>query len=720
MSSLIQYAIQVILCSGVFSLYYVLALRNKSFNIYNRFYLITTSLLSVLLPLIKIDLAQPKTNINTNTWQTDIQVIAETNAAFNEVIETQTATVSNFSWMWFVYIILAVFLFFKLSRAVFKMVYLIKKHQFTKVENAWFAQSIVSGTPFSFLNYIFWNENQPLQTPIAQKMLAHELAHVQQKHTLDILFFKTLNCVFWFNPFNWYVQKEIQTIHEFLADEQAIQQGNEKELAAMLLQAVQPSTLSLIHPFFLTSIKRRINMINNNNKSKSYLMRLLPLPLMLLVFTLFAFAIKSPKENAFNKIYNVVIEAGHGGADIGVKGNNLDEKTTALKHEHELNKQYTVVIDAGHGGADKGANGNNLEEKAIALKLALAIKQLNTNQNVNLVFTRTEDVFQHVKEKAQLANNANPNLFVSLHVNDSPPEKNEKSGIEVYVSSKNKFYELSKQLANTINKEFEGFTLQPLGIKERISGIYVLQEANCPAVLFEAGFIDNEKDAALLKDKTVINIIAQKILNGIYAYLQLAETSNNNLPQADSTPKAPNKNMGFVSLSNNNIENNPLGATEEQLNEYATIINAYRENGKLKTKEIFEMPATKKERLEFLFKQMSKEQQGQQEVYFISPLKPIAKSVPTNKQVESWYNASLFGVWINDKKVNNQELKKYTAKDFAYHDVSKLYKNARKNVSYFYQVNLMTNDYYADYYKKQMADKKNLMVVRSGKWLAVN
>lgn len=114
---------------------------------------------------------------------------------------------------------------------------------------------------------------------------------------------------------------------------------------------------------------------------------------------------------------------------------------------------------------------------------------------------------------------------------------------------------------------------------------------------------------------------------------------------------------------------------------------------------------------------MSFEQQQEQDVFFRSPLVPMAKAIPTDKQLINWYNSKLFGVWVDDKRINNVDLKKYSANNFAYHTVSKLMKNAVHYGQYYYHVSLMTNDYYADYYKKRKADKKNMMVVSSSNLL---
>lgn len=80
----------------------------------------------------------------------------------------------------------------------------------------------------------------------------------------------------------------------------------------------------------------------------------------------------------------------------------------------------TIVIDAGHGGADNGASGRYSKEKDIALSIALRLEEMLKEEmpDVNVVMTRRTDVFDPVKRKAQIANQAKGDLFVCLHVNE--------------------------------------------------------------------------------------------------------------------------------------------------------------------------------------------------------------------------------------------------------------------------------------------------------------
>lgn len=102
---------------------------------------------------------------------------------------------------------------------------------------------------------------------------------------------------------------------------------------------------------------------------------------------------------------------------------------------------------------------------------------------------------------------------------------------------------------------------------------------------------------------------------------------------------------------------------------------------------------------------MSEQQQAQQLVVFGLLPPPMEKSIPTEKQIESWKDAKIYGVWIDGKLISNAELNNYTNTDFAHLFVSGLEKNAINYGKHFYQVNLMMTDHYAAYYKKQIENK---------------
>jgi len=163
------------------------------------------------------------------------------------------------------------------------------------------------GTPFSFFKYIFWNREIDIESDTVKQMLKHELAHVHEKHSADKLFVSIMLVIGWYNPFLWLIRKELNMLHEFIADQKAVTDGDTNSFAMMLLKTTYPAqSFMLVNSFFHSPIKRRLLMLTTSNKARfSYLSRLIVLPLFLIVFALFAFKIKesnNAKRLSFNKL----------------------------------------------------------------------------------------------------------------------------------------------------------------------------------------------------------------------------------------------------------------------------------------------------------------------------------------------------------------------------------------------------------------------------------
>jgi hypothetical protein len=150
------------------------------------------------------------------------------------------------------------------------------------------------------------------------------------------------------------------------------------------------------------------------------------------------------------------------------------------------------------------------------------------------------------------------------------------------------------------------------------------------------------------------------------------------------------------------------GATAAQLADYSEIVNKAK-NDKGRPVE-YKISEDDRERLQTLFLLMSKEQQKQQMVLFRLSLPPIPKLVPTEEQIEDWKDAKTYGVWIDGKRISNEELNNYSNTDFGRLFVSKLAKNAKNYGKHFYQVNLMTTEYFSAYNKGQIENQGKYMM----------
>ncbi len=156
----------------------------------------------------------------------------------------------------------------------------------------------------------------------------------------------------------------------------------------------------------------------------------------------------------------------------------------------------TIIIDAGHGGRDPGAVYQGRKESDDVLRLALALGDRLKQAGYNVLYTRTTDVYNTPYEKAVIGNNSGADLFVSLHRN-AVEQPNTSTGVETLVY---KDTGLPGELARNINAQLSELGFADRGVIER-PGLVVLRRTQMPAVLIEAGFINNEENNALFDEQ---------------------------------------------------------------------------------------------------------------------------------------------------------------------------------------------------------------------------
>ena len=290
MLTITYYFLQVILCSGIMMGYYWLVLRNKRFHQYNRFYLLAIALFSWMVPLIKIKWGRTPVSDDLQMFQF-LSLVADNNTQMEESLIHK-----GFHWnvellVSGLYIAFGCILLFGMIKALYRIYRLLQMNACKNVGDVYLIMTQAKGTPFSFFRYIFWNEEIDIKTEAGKQILQHELTHVQQKHSYDKVFIQLVLIMGWFNPFFWLLRKEMDMIHEFIADKKAVNNGDTASLAQMLLTTVYPQQqFALTHPFFFSPIKRRLQMLaQNKNPRYSYVRRLVVLPLLAMVVVLFAF-----------------------------------------------------------------------------------------------------------------------------------------------------------------------------------------------------------------------------------------------------------------------------------------------------------------------------------------------------------------------------------------------------------------------------------------------
>jgi N-acetylmuramoyl-L-alanine amidase len=493
MQILVFYMLKVALCSALLYGYYLAVLKDRQFHHYNRFYLLAVFLVSWIIPLVTIELKPFQGSTTPVTYQL-AEVIADNNSSFEGMIVDDQ---SHFNWHWVLPLALGMISFVVLMgvvRSLISILFLIRRNPVHRLKDLNLVMTDAKGTPYSFFSYIFWNRNLDVESRIGQQMLAHELVHFRQKHSADKLLIELMMVVGWFNPVFWFLKKELYLIHEFIADSQSIENNDSALLAELLLAAAYPQQQNTFtHPFFFSPIKRRITMLKKISSPRfSYFRRIIALPIAGMLLMIFAFRIPNQGMN-----------------DV-----NLDTK-------------YVVVLDAGHGGTDPGAKAATGEKEAdLSLQLVQKIVALNKNPMIRFELSRDKDEFIKLTDRTIFANEKKADLFVSVHINASPNKT--LSGLEIYAPKEGTPAFLNSIPLASIMKESLTDLFSSTTVKTRKMGIWVLDKSSVPAIMVHPGFITNEKDLAIIKNKQ--EEIAAKILSGIEKYLVQKEKGLISIP----------------------------------------------------------------------------------------------------------------------------------------------------------------------------------------------
>jgi len=232
-----------------------------------------------------------------------------------------------------------------------------------------------------------------------------------------------------------------------------------------------------------------------------------------------------------------------------------------LKNDAQsLKNEFVVVVDAGHGGKDPGNRGNGYYEKNIALKIALNVGETLSNNGVKVVFTRKTDVFVDLYKRAKIANDANADLFISihcdahnsnaygagtfvlgLHANERNFKIAQKENSVIYMEDdyeqkydgfdpnnpesvislvlmQEEYLEQSIVAANYI-QEFFVNDLNRKDRKVKQAGFLVLRNTYMPSVLVETGFLTNKTEGKYLNSTKGQNEISSSVSKAILKYL---------------------------------------------------------------------------------------------------------------------------------------------------------------------------------------------------------
>ena len=251
---MIQYILECIAFQLVFLIIYDFFLKRETFFQWNRLYLMGTYILSLVLPWIKVEAF--KTNISENfiypeyLWNVN-------DGAVVIVAESSTFDISWEQGVFFGGMLIALLFF---GHKMWQLYSLRRQGKVVYFKD--FTQIVISNSSiaFSFFKSIFLGDE--ILKREHKSILAHELVHIRQRHTWDLLFFEFMRIVGWFNPLVYVYQNRISELHEFIADAQAAKVDKVEHCELLLSQAFQTQNISFINQFFNSSlIKKRIVML---------------------------------------------------------------------------------------------------------------------------------------------------------------------------------------------------------------------------------------------------------------------------------------------------------------------------------------------------------------------------------------------------------------------------------------------------------------------------
>ena len=285
------YFIKVILCSAIFILTYKLLLEKEKMHIFNRLYLLLSLAFSFIIPVITFSSFIPILAISENEI-INTKILQDNR--ITQILSAEQNTNYVFSILLAIYITITTLLFIRFFINLNKILSKSWTHQTIRYKNSKIVLINDDLTPHSFLNYLFVNTKEYENGNIENEILIHENAHIQQKHSYDILLMEVLQTVFWFNPFLFFYRKAIQLNHEFLADEAVINSSQNISRYQYLLidKTNKNKTSNLTSQFNYSITKKRLIMMTKRKSLKNALCRQIAI-IPVVALSIFAFSIQS-------------------------------------------------------------------------------------------------------------------------------------------------------------------------------------------------------------------------------------------------------------------------------------------------------------------------------------------------------------------------------------------------------------------------------------------
>ena len=292
---MITFFIKSTICLVVLYGFYHFFLRNQKILLFNRFYLIFSLVLSMIIPLIVIPVKSNFT-INNTIERFNISTEQLVNSSAISEITTPLLTFQNILTALFIFVSFILITRFALNIfRILRKILLSKKIHNLKTSIVLIREKTL---PYSFFKYIFVNQSDFENGKIEPELLMHEEAHCEQYHSIDILIIEIVNIFLWFNPAIWLFRKEILLNHEYYADGKVLTDRDTSDYQHLLLNVLLRNNSNyLVSNFKYSLIKNRIIMMTKSKPNDNAILRKI---IGISVFLLLSVALTFSKESVLN------------------------------------------------------------------------------------------------------------------------------------------------------------------------------------------------------------------------------------------------------------------------------------------------------------------------------------------------------------------------------------------------------------------------------------
>jgi hypothetical protein len=257
MGTFLVYILKSAVCLAAFYLFYKLFLSGDTFHRFNRMTLWSLLLLSLLIPCVEITLKEP---VVMQPTVLDWEAVLATASLAPTAGEQGSPLWARL--MLLVYLLGGAFFLCRLLLSCIRMFRLMRRGAGRRIDGAWLILTPEAVVPFSWMRSIVMSEKDWAES--GQEILTHEMAHIRNRHSVDLLLAEVCVLFYWFNPAVWLLKRELQHVHEYEADESVIRRGVDAKKYQLLLikKAVGAQRFTAVaNSFNHSSLKKRISMM---------------------------------------------------------------------------------------------------------------------------------------------------------------------------------------------------------------------------------------------------------------------------------------------------------------------------------------------------------------------------------------------------------------------------------------------------------------------------